>query len=67
MFYGPLGVAVAWLGEGGGGVILTLFVCLFDLSLFVLSVSSSFWCLGRPAACDCGTPWTFLLPFLGGP
>ena len=21
------------------------------------------WCLGRTAACDCGTPWTFLLPF----
>ena len=21
------------------------------------------WCLGRAAVCDCGTPWTFLLPF----
>ena len=20
-------------------------------------------CLGRAAVCDCGTPWTFLLPF----
>ena len=30
----------------------------------VLSVSSSSWCLGRTAACNCGTPWTFLLPFL---
>ena len=20
-------------------------------------------CLGRAAACDCGTPWTFLFPF----
>ena len=29
-----------------------------------LSVSSSSWCLGRAAVCDCGTPWTFLLPFL---
>ena len=28
----------------------------------VLSVSSSSWCLGRD--CDCGIPWTFLLPFL---
>ena len=28
-----------------------------------LSVSSSSWCLGRAAVCDCGTPWTFLLPF----
>ena len=27
------------------------------------SSSSSSWCLGRAAVCDCGTPWTFLLPF----
>ena len=25
----------------------------------VLSVSSSSWCLGKAAVCDCGTPWTF--------
>ena len=29
-----------------------------------LSVSSSFWCLGRAAVCDCGILWTFLLPFV---
>ena len=29
-----------------------------------MSVSSSSWCLGRAAACDYGTPWTFLLSFL---
>ena len=29
-----------------------------------LSVSSSSWGLGRATVCDCGTPWTFLLPFL---
>ena len=29
-----------------------------------LSVSSYSLCLGWAAACDCGTPWTFLLPFL---
>ena len=29
-----------------------------------LSVSSSSWGLGRAAVCNCGTPWTFLLPFL---
>ena len=28
-----------------------------------LSVSSSSWGLGRAAVCDCGTTWTFLLPF----
>ena len=30
----------------------------------VLLISSSFKCLGRAAICDCGTLWTFLLPFL---
>ena len=44
-------------------LILVLFVRLFDLRLFGFVVSSSFWCLGRAAVCDCGTPWTFLLPF----
>ena len=41
-------------------LILVLFVRLFGLDL---SVSSSSWGLGRAAVCDCGTPWTFLLPF----
>ena len=44
-------------------LILVLFVRLFDLRLFDLSVFSSPWCLGRTAACDCRSPWTFLLPF----
>ena len=39
-------------------IILVLSVRL-DLSVF-----SSSWGLGRAAVCDCGTPWTFLLPFL---
>ena len=30
-----------------------LFIHLFDLHLFVLSISSSSWCLGRAAAYDC--------------
>ena len=29
-----------------------------------MSVSSFSSCLGWAAACDCGTPWTFLLPFV---
>ena len=29
-----------------------------------MSVSSSSWGLGRAAVCDCGTPWSFLLPLL---
>ena len=44
-------------------LILVLFIRLFDLCLFGLSVSSSSWCLGRGAVCDCGIPWIFLLPF----
>ena len=44
-------------------LILVLFVRLFDLCLFGFVGLSSSWCLGRAAVCDCGTPWTFLLPF----
>ena len=40
------------------------FVRLFDLRLFgFVYFCSSSSCLGRAAVCDCGTPWTFLLPF----
>ena len=42
------------------------YVCSICACL-ILSVSSSSWCLGRAAACGCGTPWTFLLPFLHHP
>ena len=30
----------------------------------IKSVSSSSWGLGRAVVCDCGTTWTFLLPFI---
>ena len=43
---------------------LMLFVRLFSLCLFRFVGSSSSGGLGRAAVCDCGTPWTFLLPFL---
>ena len=39
-------------------------VCWGFVACLDLSVSSSSWGLGRAAFCDCGTPWTFLLPFL---
>ena len=45
-------------------LILVLFVRLFVCTCLDLSDSSSSWGLGRAAVCDCGTPWTFLLPFL---
>ena len=38
---------------------LVLLVRVFDLCFLVLLVSSSSWCLGRAAVCDCGTPWNF--------
>ena len=46
-------------------LIFVLFVQMLYICLLVLSVSSSSWCLERAAVCDCGTPWTSLLPFFG--
>ena len=39
------------------------FVCLCCTRQF-LSFFSSSWCRGLVVACDCSTPWTFLLTFL---
>ena len=55
-------LALRLLRLGKRELILVLFVRLFDLRLFGF-ISSSSWCLGRAAVCDCGTPCTFLLPF----
>ena len=54
VFFSPFRVAITSLGEER----TNLSTCLD------LSVSSSSLCLGRAAVCDCGTPWTFHLPFL---
>ena len=45
-------------------LILVLFVRLFGLCLFRFVGFLFLLGLGRAAVCDCGTPWTFLLPFL---
>ena len=45
-------------------ILVFSYVCSICACL-VLSVSSSSLCLGRAAVCNCGTPWTFLLPFFG--
>ena len=45
-------------------LILVLIAICSVCACLDLSVSSSSWGLGRAAVCDCGTPWTFLLPFL---
>ena len=42
-----------------------LILVFFMFARFLLvwfCLSSSSWCLGRAAACVCGTSWTFLLP-----
>ena len=43
--------------------LIVLFVRLFDLCLFGIVGFLFLLVLGRAAVCDCGTPWTFLLPF----
>ena len=60
VFFSPFSIAITSLVEERA--ILVIFVHLFDLRLFsfVCFLSS---CLGWAAVCDCGTPWTFLLPF----
>ena len=47
-------------------LILVLFVCMLDLRLFGFVCSLFLFLSGKDcgSVCDCGTPWTFLLPFL---
>ena len=59
-FFSPFNIAITSLGEEKAN--LNSFRT-FVRFVLILSVSSSTWCLGRVAAWDCGTPWTFLLPF----
>ena len=63
-----------WGGGGGGegGLVLVLFVHLFDLRsfgfvgfLFLLVSERGRVGGGGVTALGCGTPWTFLLSFLG--
>ena len=61
VFFSPFSTAINSLGEERA--ILVLFVRLFDLCLFGFVGFLFLWGLGRAAVCDCGTPWTFLLPF----
>ena len=60
--YSPFSIAITSLGEERAylGAFRTfvrfvlVWICRFSLPLGGL---------GRAAVCDCGTPWTFLLPF----
>ena len=58
VFFSPFSIAITSLGEEGANFSAFRTVC----ASLDLSVSS--WGLGRAAVCDCGTPWTFVLPFL---
>ena len=62
VFFSPFSIAITSLGEERANFSAFPYVCLICACLD-LSVSSSSWYLGRAAVCDCGTPWTFLLPF----
>ena len=64
--YFPVLLALRLPRLGKSDLILVLFVRSFDLCLFRFVGVLFLLCLGRAAVCDCGTPWTFLLPFLVG-
>ena len=61
VFFSPFSIAITSLGEERANL-SAFYVCSICACL-VLSVSSSSWCLGMAAVCECGTPWAFLLPF----
>ena len=61
-FFSPFSIVITSLREERANLSTFRTFVRFALVWF-LSVSSSSWSLGRAAACDCGTPWTFLLPF----
>ena len=57
--FSPLSIAITSLGEERANLsVFRICACLG------LSVSSTSWCLGRAAVCDCGTPWSFLLDLI---
>ena len=63
VFFSPFSIAITSFGEGRAN--LSAFRTFFSVCACLdLSVSSSSWGLGRAAVRCCGTPWTFLLPFL---
>ena len=58
-----LSTVITSLGEERPGLCASrAFVYSFYKRRF-LSFFSSSWCQGLTMACDCGTPWTFLLTF----
>ena len=63
MILSPFSIAMTSLGEERCN--LSAFRTFIRCALFlVLSVSSSSLCLERAEVRNCGTSWTFLLPFI---
>ena len=62
VFYSPFIIAITSLGE----VRANLFVRMFGLHLFGFVCFLFLLVSWKGCGCDCGTLWTFLLPFLGG-
>ena len=62
--FSPFSIAITSLGEERANLSAFSYIYSSVCACLDLSVSSSSWGLGRAAVCDCGTPWTFLLPFL---
>ena len=60
VFFSPFSIAITSLGEERAN--LSAFRTFVVCACLDLSVSSSSWDLGKAAVC--GTPLTFLLPFL---
>ena len=62
VFFSPFSIAITSPGEERAN--LRAFSCVCSVCACLdLSVTSSSWGLERAAVCDCGTTWTFLLPF----
>ena len=62
VFFSPFRIAITSLGEERAN--LSGFRILIDLCLFGLVGLLFLLLSGKAAVCDCGIPWTFLLPFL---
>ena len=62
VFFSPFSIAITSLGEETAN--LSAFHTFVRFALVWFYLFPLPLCLERAAACDCGTPWTFLLPFL---
>ena len=61
VFFSPFSIAITSLGEERAN--LSAFRTFVRLVLVWTAGFLFSWGLGRAAFCDCGIPWTFLLPF----